>query len=324
MRGLAQRFEYRRRVTPLALLGALAIGLTLGLLGSGGSILTVPVLVYLVGVPEKAAIAESLAIVCLIAGGGVIPFIFRRLVSWSTVLLFSLPGMVGAYMGALAATRISARVQLILFAVLMLSAAGLMLRRSVAHADSSPHDPKAPGANASGAPAMKQEFETVIVQGFGIGVLTGLVGVGGGFLIVPALVLLVHLPMHKAVGTSLATITLNSAAGFYKHAQVLPSLHLQLDWHLITLFGALGIVGSLTGGAIARYVPHDRLRRTFGVFLVIMAVFLLWKNTHRPLSRPLTPRRLLTPRKHTSTAAFSLTKPLRHIPVTPPADSGPV
>jgi uncharacterized protein len=275
-------------VTPLALLGALAIGLTLGLLGSGGSILTVPVLVYLVGVPEKAAIAESLAIVGLIAGGGVIPFAFRRLVSWSTVLLFSLPGMVGAYMGALAATRISARVQLILFAVLMLSAAGLMLRRSVAHADSTPHnpaDPTAPGASAganakpSNASATKQEFETVIVQGFGIGVLTGLVGVGGGFLIVPALVLLVHLPMHMAVGTSLATITLNSAAGFYKHAQVLPSLHLQLDWHLILLFAALGIVGSLTGGVIARYVPHDRLRRTFGVFLVIMASFLLWKNT---------------------------------------------
>ena len=124
----------------------------------------------------------------------------------------------------------------------------------------------------------------MIVQGFGIGVLTGLVGVGGGFLIVPALVLLVHLPMHMAVGTSLATITLNSAAGFYKHAQVLPSLHLQLDWHLITLFAALGIVGSLTGGAIARYVPHDRLRRMFGVFLVIMAAFLLWKKYARPLT----------------------------------------
>jgi uncharacterized protein len=279
-----------RAVTPLALLGALAIGLTLGLLGSGGSILTVPVLVYLVGVPEKAAIAESLAIVGLIAGGGVIPFIVRRLVSWSTVLLFSLPGMVGAYMGALAATRISARVQLILFAVLMLSAAGLMLRRSVAHADSAPHSPTGPTSPGPTSPVLattastfnplhKQEFETVIVQGFGIGVLTGLVGVGGGFLIVPALVLLVHLPMHMAVGTSLATITLNSAAGFYKHAQVLPSLHLQLDWHIITLFAALGIVGSLTGSAIARYVPHDRLRRMFGVFLVIMAAFLLWKNT---------------------------------------------
>jgi uncharacterized membrane protein YfcA len=276
-------------VTPLALLGALAIGLTLGLLGSGGSILTVPVLVYLVGVPEKAAIAESLAIVGMIAGVGVIPFVVRRLVSWSTVLLFSLPGMVGAYLGALAATRISARVQLILFAVLMLSAAGLMLRRSVAHADSAPHNPARPDADAAGAAvhgsaflpatAPKQEFETIIVQGFGIGVLTGLVGVGGGFLIVPALVLLVHLPMHMAVGTSLATITLNSTAGFYKHAQVLPSLHLQLDWHVILLFAALGSVGSLTGSAIARYVPHDRLRRMFGVFLVIMAAFLLWKNT---------------------------------------------
>jgi uncharacterized membrane protein YfcA len=178
-------------------------------------------------------------------------------------------------------------VQLILFAVLMLSAAGLMLRRSVAHADSTPgtpqkpHDPADAGASgsASNPHTTKQEVETVIVQGFGIGVLTGLVGVGGGFLIVPALVLLVHLPMHMAVGTSLATITLNSAAGFYKHAQILPSLHLQLDWHLITLFAALGVVGSLTGGAIARYVPHDRLRRIFGVFLVIMASFLLWKNT---------------------------------------------
>jgi hypothetical protein len=191
--------------------------------------------------------------------------------------------MIGAYMGALAATRISARVQLILFAVLMLSAAGLMLRRSVAHADSAPHNPKSPNApNAPTAPfnpLHKQEFETVVVQGFGIGVLTGLVGVGGGFLIVPALVLLVHLPMHMAVGTSLATITLNSTAGFYKHAQVLPSLHLQLDWHIISLFASLGIVGSLTGSTIARHVPHERLRRMFGIFLVIMAGFLLWKNT---------------------------------------------
>src|SRR6185503_4875128 len=116
-------------------------------------------------------------------------------------------------------------------------------------------------ANTTEARTPKQEFETVIVQGFGIGVLTGLVGVGGGFLIVTALVLLVHLPMHKAVGTSLATITLNSAAGFYKHAQVLPSLHLQLDWNLILLFGALGIVGSLIGSTLAAHVPHDRLRR---------------------------------------------------------------
>jgi uncharacterized membrane protein YfcA len=164
-----------------------------------------------------------------------------------------------------------------------------MLRRSVAHADSTPHnkphkphDSAAPGSSAADsddAQPVKQEFETVIVQGFGIGVLTGLVGVGGGFLIVPALVLLVHLPMPMAVGTSLATITLNSAAGFYKHAQILPSLHLQLDWHLITLFAALGVVGSLTGGAIARHVPHERLRRMFGVFLVIMACFLLYKNT---------------------------------------------
>ena len=136
-------------------------------------------LVYLVGIPEKAAIAESLAIVCLIAGGGVIPFIFRRLVSWSTVLLFSLPGMVGAYMGALAATRISARVQLILFAVLMLSAAGLDAppiggaRRLRAAQSSSSIAVSARLQRRPTLAATKQEFETVIVQGFGIGVLTG-------------------------------------------------------------------------------------------------------------------------------------------------------
>jgi uncharacterized protein len=262
-------------VTPLAWLGALVIGLTLGLLGSGGSILTVPVLIYLVGVPEKAAITESLAIVGLIAGGGVLPYIRKGLVSWSTVLLFSVPGMFGAYLGALAATRVSIRLQLILFGGLMLSAAILMLRAPMgAHAEAPTH-----AGQGAAPPDRSASIETIVVQGFGIGVLTGLVGVGGGFLIVPALVLLVHLPMHMAVGTSLATITLNSAAGFYKHAQQLPALGLHMDWHIVVLFASVGVVGSLTGSVIAAHVPHERLRRVFGAFLVLMAAFLLWRNT---------------------------------------------
>lgn len=267
-------------MTPLAWLGALAIGLTLGLLGSGGSILTVPVLIYVVGVPEKAAITESLAIVGLIAGGGVLPYIHKRLVSWSTVLLFSLPGMFGAYLGALAATRLSSRFQLILFGALMLSAAVLMLRSPLTQRDDAPTHADPAASAAPALPAVRSaSIETIIVQGFGIGVLTGLVGVGGGFLIVPALVLLVHLPMHMAVGTSLATITLNSAAGFFKHAQQLPALGLHLDWHIVILFASVGVVGSLTGSAIAAHVPHERLRRVFGGFLVLMAAFLLWRNT---------------------------------------------
>jgi uncharacterized membrane protein YfcA len=264
-------------VTPLAWFGALAIGLTLGLLGSGGSILTVPVLVYLVGVPEKAAIAESLAIVGLIATGGVQPYIWRRQVSWSTVALFSLPGMAGAWLGALAATHLAARTQLILFAILMLLASVLMMRRAAADLAKASQVPDAP---APPAPP-RYGIETIMVQGFGIGVLTGLVGVGGGFLIVPALVLLIGLPMHMAVGTSLATITLNSAAGFYKHAQQLPLLGLQLDWHIITLFAIVGIAGSLTGSAIAGYVPQARLRRIFAWFLVAMALFLIYRNAPR-------------------------------------------
>jgi uncharacterized membrane protein YfcA len=274
-------------VSSLAWVGALVIGLTLGLLGSGGSILTVPVLVYLVGEPEKAAIADSLAIVGLIAAGGVVPYLRRGLVSWPTVLLFSLPGMAGAYLGALAATRVSGRVQLILFAVLMFSAAALMLRRRSTAALGDTHVPPATSRDVPppAAPRLeaawheRHEVETVIVQGFGIGVLTGLVGVGGGFLIVPALVLLVHLPMHTAIGTSLATITLNSAVGFYKHAQELRALDLTLNWRLIFLFAVLGIVGVLAGSAIAAHVPHARLRRLFGFFMLIMAVFLLWRNT---------------------------------------------
>ena len=263
-------------MTPLAWLGALAIGLTLGLLGSGGSILTVPVLIYLVGVPDKAAITESLAIVGLIAGGGVLPYIRKGLVSWSTVLLFSVPGMGGAYLGALAATKVSSRLQLITFGGLMLAAAILMLLGPMnAPADPPPHGPADGLASATRAASI----ETIVVQGFGIGVLTGLVGVGGGFLIVPALVLLVHLPMHVAVGTSLATITLNSAAGFYKHAQELPVLGLRMDWQIVVLFASIGVIGSLTGSLIASRVPQRRFRRVFGGFLVLMAAFLLWRNT---------------------------------------------
>lgn len=275
-------------MTPLAWIGALAIGLTLGLLGSGGSILTVPVLVYIVGEPDKIAIAESLAIVGLIAIVGAVPYARRGLVSWSTVLLFGLPGMAGSYVGALAAKSISGRTQLLLFAVLMLASALSMLR-------------KPPAARAAAAAAadvqtaatdreLRDEGETasawsqsriVIVQGFGVGTLTGLVGVGGGFLVIPALVLIVGLPMHVAVGTSLSIVALNSATGFYKHAQVLPTLGLHLNPTIIGSFATIGIVGSLTGSAIGRYIPQAQLRRIFAGFVLLIGAYLLWRNIPR-------------------------------------------
>ena len=247
----------------IALLGALAIGLTLGLLGSGGSILTVPVLVYLVGEPDKLAIAESLGIVTLISLVGALPFALKKLVDWRSVWLFGIPGMAGAYGGAYLSKFVPGAVQLVLFALVMLLAAALMFRRS------------APNAETAG---MRQAAWKIGLEGLIVGVLTGLVGVGGGFLIVPALVLLGGLPMHLAIGTSLAIIFLKSISGFYKYVDVLQDVGLSIDWGLVLLFAAIGIVGSLVGTWVGEHISHVHLRKGFAVFLVVMGIVMLWQN----------------------------------------------
>ncbi len=194
----------------LALLGALAIGLSLGLLGSGGSILTVPVLHYLVGQPEKLAIGGSLLVVGLIAASASVPYALHRQVDWRNVAWFGLPGMLGAWVGATLARWVPGPVQLAAFALVMLVAAWRMLRGGVTgRGDDEPHR------------------MAVVAGGFGVGALSGLVGIGGGFLIVPALVLLAGVPMASAVGTSLAVIALNAFAGFAKYLGVLASQSLE-------------------------------------------------------------------------------------------------
>ena len=167
----------------LALPGALAIGLSLGLLGSGGSILTVPVLVYLLGQDEKVAIAGSLFIVGTIALVGGMQFLRAGFIQWRSVLIFGLPGMAGTYFGAVIAAFVPGTMQLALFALVMLGASYLMLRPlDLEHADSTP-----------------RATWKIAVDGLAVGVITGLVGVGGGFLIVPALVLLGGLTMHLSL-----------------------------------------------------------------------------------------------------------------------------
>lgn len=243
-----------------AWVGALLVGLVLGLLGSGGSILTVPVLVYLVGEPSKVAIAESLGIVTLISGVGAIPFAVRKKVSWRSVVLFGLPGTGGAYLGALVSDFIPGALQLAIFAVVMLLAAVLMFRKTSLH-----HRDDGPRA------AWK-----IMLDGILVGILTGLVGVGGGFLIVPALVLLGGLPMHLAIGTSLFVIAIKSIGGFYKYVEMLgPD---QIQWDLMLLFGALGIVGSFVGARMGAYVPQAKLKRIFAGFLLVMGALILWQN----------------------------------------------
>ncbi|PEN15280.1 permease [Longibacter salinarum] len=243
--------------------GALLVGLVLGLLGSGGSILTVPVLVYLVGVPDKLAIAESLGIVTLISLVGAIPFAYRKKVSWRNVGLFGVPGMVGAYGGAYLSKFIPGSVQLAIFALVMLLAAVMMFRRPGV------------GSRDDSSPRL---YWKIMLDGLVVGVLTGLVGVGGGFLIVPALVLLGGLPMHLAIGTSLMIIALKSISGFVKYIDVMHEAGFSIHWDLVLIFGAIGIVGSFIGGKIGSYVPQARLKRGFAIFLVLIGVVILWQN----------------------------------------------
>ena len=246
----------------LAVPGAIAIGLSLGLLGSGGSILTVPVLVYLVGQDEKVAIAGSLFVVGSIALAGGLQFLRVGFIQWRSVLLFGLPGMLGTYLGAMLSAYVSGVMQLALFAVVMLVASLLMLRPlDLQHAE-----------------GRERAAWKIAGDGLVVGVITGLVGVGGGFLIVPALVLLGGLSMHHAVATSLIVIALKSFSGFYKYLDVLAQQSLELDWKTLGIVTALGIIGSVTGSKLARRLPQDRLKRWFGYFLVVMGIYILARS----------------------------------------------
>lgn len=253
------------------IVGALVIGLTLGLLGSGGSILTVPVLVYLLHHTDKVAIAESLAIVGGIALFGAMGYARRGQIHWRSVVFFGIPGMAGALGGAWAAQFVPGAAQLTLFALVMLAASYRMARKPPVT------------AAASGEPRESTEraWWRPCIEGAAVGLLTGLVGVGGGFLIVPALVLLGGLEMKRAVGTSLMIIAMNAGTSFLKYLGVLDGLGLEVDWTTIGMFLGIGIFGSLAGQAIGRRVDQAALRRVFAVFLVVMGVVILIREAPR-------------------------------------------
>ena len=239
------------------LVGALVIGISLGLLGSGGSILTVPVLHYLFGQPEAAAVGGSLLVVGSIAAAGVIPHALARRVIWRDVAWFGLPGMAGAWLGATLAQWIPGAVQLGAFALVMFAAGWRMWGSR----------PAAPGTGA----LHERNPVAIVAGGATVGLISGIVGVGGGFLIVPALVLLAGVPMASAVGTSLAVITLNSLLGFTRYLDVLEARHIELDWPTLALVTGVGIVGSLLGFRLAARAPQALLRRIFGATLLLMA-----------------------------------------------------
>jgi uncharacterized membrane protein YfcA len=235
-------------------LGALLVGTSLGLLGSGGSILTVPILVFALGHPEKVAIPESLAIVGATAAVGGISSAVMKQVDWRAVLWFGLPTMGGSYLGAWASQWIPGSAQLLIFAALLIPASYQMLSRT----ELRPRTCR-PGC--------------LIAAGIAVGTLSGVVGVGGGFLAVPALVLLSGLSLRLAMGTSLVVIAFSSAVGFAKHLHLLGLSATSVDWSVIAVFIAVGIVASAAGQWVAVRVPTTGLRRVFGAFLLCVTAY---------------------------------------------------
>ncbi|MEU8108618.1 sulfite exporter TauE/SafE family protein [Nonomuraea muscovyensis] len=240
----------------LTLAAAVVVGMTLGLFGGGGSILTVPVLVYLAGVPTKAAIAMSLFVVAVTSAVSAVGHARAGRIRWRTGLIFGAAGMAGAYGGGLIGPYLPEALLMAAFAGMMLATAVAMIRDRTT--------PRARPAHRD-LPVLH-----VIAEGVVVGLVTGLVGAGGGFLVVPALVLLGGLPMGVAVGTSLVVIAMKSLAGLagYLHS-------VTIDWSLALPVTAAAVVGGLIGGGLAGRINADRLRKAFGWFVLAMGAFVL-------------------------------------------------
>ena len=252
---------------------AICIGVSLGLLGGGGSVLALPVLVYVMGIEPKPAIALTLIIVGTVSLFGSIPHARRGNLDFRTVGIFGSATMLGAYLGARIATLpfVTSAFQMLLFGLSMLIAAGLMIYRS---------NQAKPGTNQDELdaiqylkPACKYCWLWLMTEGIAVGVLTGLVGVGGGFAIVPALVLLGNIPMRQAIGSSLLIIACNSIAGLLGYLG-----HVSLDWTLTVSFTFLAGCGTVLGAYLTQFVSTQQLQKSFGYFLLAVATFVLVQN----------------------------------------------
>lgn len=247
---------------------ALVIGISLGLLGGGGSILTLPILRYVLDMEAHSAIAVSLLVVATTSAAAVIPHARKGRVRWRTGIVFGIAGMIGAFGAGRIAHLIPASVLLGLFGVMMLVTAVAMMRSR-----------KTPAGAPDAAKASDDlPIAKVLGEGLVVGAVTGLVGAGGGFLVVPALVLLGGLPMEVAVGTSLVVIAMKSFAGFAGYMG-----HAEIDWTVAGLMSVSAVVGSVVGGALTSKISPDNLRKGFAWFVVAMAFFILGQEIPRAL-----------------------------------------
>ena len=242
---------------------AALVGLSLGLLGGGGSTLTVPIFVYALGFDPRLAIAMSLPVVGGTSLIGAVGHWKAGNVNLKTAALFGVIAMVGAYVGARLAVFLTGAMQLAVLAVVMLAAATSMLRSAR----------REPAVGAAAAPERPMAVALLIPVAVSVGLLTGLVGIGGGFLVVPALVLLARVPMKQAVGTSLLVIAMNSGAGFAGYAG-----RVHVPWTFMAEFTAVAAVGILAGTYLVRFVSPRSLKQWFAVFLLCIGAFILYKN----------------------------------------------
>ena len=238
------------------MLAALFIGLCLGLFGSGGSIMTVPVLLYLLKMPEKIAIASALGIVALISVVALLPYLYRKHLQWALVAQLALPGILGAWLGSLLSHQVAAFWQILLLAVLMSFSAVNMWRQKLWRWP------------------LTQRWQLLLL-GTLLGAVTGFVGVGGGFLIVPLLLAVTSLTMAATIATSLLLIFLQTSSGFISHYFQLQQQGVQLDLKLIATIGALGAIGSLLAMPLSQQLPQPLLRRAFSLLLLVLGITLI-------------------------------------------------
>ena len=251
----------------LVVLAGAATGIVLGLFGSGGSIIALPALMYLLGIEAKSAIAMSLGIVAVTATLSALDHWRRGNVDVRVALVFGLFGIGGTFAGAKIGVMTPVVVQLVMFALVMYAAAWKMLKPALI--------PQPAGGGrlpVAGRPA-EARMGHIAAHGIGVGVLTGVVGVGGGFMIVPALALLSGLPMKLAIGTSLAIVAAKSYAGFFGYLGSVP-----IDWAMMGAFTAVTIAGSFAGTRLAHRFSQEMLKRSFGGFLVVVASYILVKS----------------------------------------------
>lgn len=253
----------------LGFFGALLIGLILGLIGSGGSVLAVPILTYLFLFDEKIATAYSLFIVGTTSLIGGVNYFFRKLVNWNQVILFGVPSIISVVLVryfiipiipdtifTLGQLNISRRLFILgLFSILLIVSSYFMFKNQKEFIESN---------------TAKNYFK-IISEGFFVGGLTGLIGAGGGFLIIPSLVILGKIPMKEAVGTSLVIISLKSLSGFFLGDTLLYNI----DWIFLFKFASISIFGIFIGNYFSHFIDSKLLKKIFAIFILIIGVLII-------------------------------------------------